>query len=92
MNAGQADANLMGVKFYGHLWRATTARVVALDQDSVDLKVTLPDEDRQVRITFEHRLQDDADAQRTLVALACHAQEVRTPQWSDGGPLRLYLC
>lgn len=56
MNAEQADANLMDVKVYGHLWRATTARVVALDQEGVDLEVTLPDEDRRVRLTFEHRL------------------------------------
>lgn len=56
----------------------------------MDLEVTSPDESRRVRITFEHRLQDEADAQRTLVAMARHAQEVMARQRSDGEPLRLY--
>ncbi len=75
MNADHADATLMYVKVYGHLWSATAARMVALDKEGMDLEVILPDGGRRLRIAFGHRLQDEADAQRTLGAMSRHAQE-----------------
>lgn len=80
MNADHADANLMYVKVYGQLWHAIAARLVTLDKAGMDLEVTLPDGSKRLRITFEHRLHDEADAQRTLVAMARHAQEMMTRQ------------
>lgn len=80
MNEDHADSALMDTKVYGHLWSATAACMVTLDKESMDLEVTLPDGGRRLRITFEHRLQDEADAQRTLMALPRHAQEVMTRQ------------
>ena len=76
MNADHADSNLMYVKVYGNLWRATTARMVTLDKEGMDLEVTAPDGTQRLRLNFDHRLQDEADAQRTLVAMSRHAQEV----------------
>lgn len=76
MNADHADSNLMYVKVYGNLWRATAARMVTLDKEGMDLEVTAPDGTQRLRLTFDHFLQDEADAQRTLVAMSRHAQEV----------------
>ena len=78
MNADHADSNLVYVKVYGHLWRATAARMVTLDKEGMDLEVTVPDGVQHIRITFDHRLQDEADAQRTLVAMSRHAQAIIT--------------
>ena len=78
MNADHADANLMYVKVYGNLWSATAARMVTLDKEGMDLEVTVPDGTQRLRITFDLRLQDEADAQRTLVAMSRHAHEVIT--------------
>ena len=78
MNADHADANLMYVKVYGNLWSATAARMATLDKEGMDLEVTVPDGTQRLRLTFDHRLQDEADAQRTLVAMSRHAQEVIT--------------
>lgn len=78
MNADHADSNLMYVKVYGNLWRATAARLVALDKEGMDLEVTVPDGAQRLRLTFDHRLQDEADAQRTLVAMSRQAQAVIT--------------
>jgi heme iron utilization protein len=78
MNADHADANLMYVKAYGNLWSATAARLVTLDKEGMDLEVTAPDGTQHIRIPFDHRLEDEADAQRTLVAMARHAQAVIT--------------
>jgi len=78
MNADHADSNLMYVKVYGNLWNATAARMVTLDREGMDLEVTVPDGNQRIRIAFDHRLADEADAQRTLVAMSRHAQAVIT--------------
>jgi putative heme iron utilization protein len=78
MNADHADSNLMYVKVYGNLWSATAARMVTLDKDGMDLEVTVPDGTQRIRLSFAHRLEDEADAQRTLVAMSRHAQAVIT--------------
>jgi putative heme iron utilization protein len=78
MNADHADSNLMYVKVYGKLWSATAARMVTLDKEGMDLEVTVPDGTQYIRIPFEHRLADAAEAQRTLVAMSQHAQAVIT--------------
>jgi putative heme iron utilization protein len=79
MNADHADSNLMYVKVYGNCWSATAARMVILDKDGMDLKMTIPDGTQRIRIPFDHRLEDEADAQRTLVAMSRHAQAVIIP-------------
>jgi putative heme iron utilization protein len=78
MNADHADSNLMYVKVYSNLWSATAARMVTLDKDGMDLDVTLPGGVQRIRIPFDHRLEDEADVQRTLVAMSRHAQAVIT--------------
>jgi len=78
MNADHADSNLMYVKVYGHLWRATAARLVTLDKEGMNLEVTVPVGVQRIRLTFDHRLQDEADAQCTLVAMSRHAQAMLT--------------
>ena len=78
MNADHADSNLMYVKVYGNLWSATAARLVTLDKEGMGLEITVPDGTQRIRIPFDHRLEDEADAQRTLVAMSRHAQAVIT--------------
>src|SRR5262244_3705589 len=68
MNADHADSNLMYVKVYSNLWSATAARMVTVDKEGMDLEVTVPDGLQRIRIPFAHQLEDEADAQRTLVA------------------------
>ncbi|MBM3226158.1 MAG: DUF2470 domain-containing protein [Candidatus Tectomicrobia bacterium] len=76
MNTDHADSNLMYVKVYGNLWEATAAHMVVLDKAGMELDVTLPDGAQRLRIAFDHRLQDEGDAQRTLVAMSRHAEAV----------------
>jgi putative heme iron utilization protein len=80
MNADHADANLLYVKIYGHLEQATAARMVRLDKGGMELDVTLPEGSRRIRIAFDHHLQDEADAQRTLVAMAMQARDRLPPR------------
>lgn len=76
MNADHAEANLAYVQVYGQLQHATAARLVTLDKEGMDLDVTLPQGNQHLRIPFAHRLEDEADAQRTLVAMAHQAHAV----------------
>jgi putative heme iron utilization protein len=76
MNDDHADSNLMYVKVYGNLWQATAARMLRLDKAGMELEVTSASGMQRLRLTFEHRLQDEKDAERTLVAMSRHAQAV----------------
>ena len=76
MNDGHADSNLMYVKVYGNLWEATAARLLRLDKVGMELEVTSASGIQRLRLTFDHRLQDEQDAERTLVAMSRNAQAV----------------
>jgi putative heme iron utilization protein len=66
----------MYVKVYGNLWEATAPRLLRLDKAGMELQVTSASGIQRLRLTFEHRLQDEKDAERTLVAMSRHAQAV----------------
>jgi putative heme iron utilization protein len=76
MNDDHADSNLMYVKVYGNLWEATAARLLRLDKAGMELEVTSASGIQRLRLTFDHQLQDEKDAERTLVAMSRHAQAV----------------
>jgi putative heme iron utilization protein len=76
MNDDHADSNLMYVQVYGQLREATAARLLSLDKIGMDLEVTLPSGLQRLRLAFDHPLQDEKDAERTLVAMSRHAQAV----------------
>ena len=85
MNKHYAHSNLMYAKVYGQLWQATEARMVALDKEGMELDVTVPDGTRHIRIPFEHRLQDEGDAQQTLVEMSFNARDVLAQQTRQDG-------
>jgi putative heme iron utilization protein len=82
MNEFYADANLRYAKAYGNLWQATEARMVALDRTGLELEVTVPDGTHRLRIPFDHHLQDEGDAQQTLVELSFKARDILAQQAS----------
>jgi putative heme iron utilization protein len=75
----------MYAKVYGQLWQATEARMVALDREGMELDVTVPDGTRHIRIPFEHRLQDEGEAQQTLVEMSFNARDVLAQQARQNG-------
>ncbi len=76
MNDNYAHSNLMYVQVYGQLWEALAARMVGLDRTGMDLEVTMPGGAQRLRIPFDHQLQDEGDAQQTLVAMSFNARDV----------------
>lgn len=85
MNEWYADANLRYAQVYGQLWQATAARMVALDKAGMELEATTPEGARRIRIPFDHRLQDEGDAQQTLVEMSFKAREILAQQASKNG-------
>jgi putative heme iron utilization protein len=61
---------------YGDLWDAENAVMLALDREGMELSVEMSDGERQIRIAFDHVLQDDDDAQNTLVEMSMKAREI----------------
>jgi putative heme iron utilization protein len=85
MNEHYAHSNLMYAKVYGQLWQATAAHMVALDKEGMELDVTVPEGIRHIRIPFAHRLQDEGDAQQTLVEMSFNARDVLAQQARQDG-------
>jgi len=85
MNEHYAHSNLMYAKVYGQFWQAMEARMVALDKEGMELDVTGPDGTRRIRIPFEHRLQDEGEAQQTLVEMSFNARAVLAQQARQNG-------
>jgi len=80
MNEHYAHSNLMYAKVYGQLWQATEARMVALDKEGMELDVTISDGTKRMRIPFEHHLQDEGEAQQTLLEMSFNARDVLAQQ------------
>jgi putative heme iron utilization protein len=78
MNQGHPGPLLMYAKAYGNLWDAEAAYMVALDKEGMELNVEVPEGEKRIRIPFDHCLEDDSDAQNTLVEMSMQAREMVT--------------
>ena len=65
MNDDHAEAVLAYARHYGGITAPTTARMVAVTPDDMELEV----DGESVRIRFDHSLTDSEDAHRTLVSM-----------------------
>jgi putative heme iron utilization protein len=82
MNEQYGASILLYVKVYGQLWEARDANMLKIDKAGMDLEAIVPDGTQRIRIPFDHRLQDEGDAQQTLVEMSFKAREIlaqRTP-------------
>jgi len=78
MNQGHPGPLLMYAKAYGNLWDAEAAYMVALDKEGMELNVEVPEGEKRIRIAFDHVLEDDSDAQNTLVEMSMQARDMVT--------------
>ena len=85
MNEQYASSLLMYVKVYGELWEATDANMLQLDRAGMELEAILPGETRRIRVPFDHQLQDEGDAQQTLVELSFKAREILAQRGRTNG-------
>lgn len=85
MNEHYPHSNLMYAQVYGQLSQATEACMVGLDKAGMELDVTVPDGTKRIRIPFDHPLQDEGEAQQTLVQMSFNARDVLAQQARKDG-------
>jgi putative heme iron utilization protein len=65
MNADHPEAVLTYARRYGGVDSPSTARMVAITPEAMELEV----DGARLKVSFEHTLSDSEDAHRTLVAM-----------------------
>jgi len=73
MNDDHADAVLLYAKAFGNASDAQAAQMLRIDADGMDLKLE-GGNTTDVRIPFDHSLQDSEDAHQTLIAMVKQAR------------------
>lgn len=74
MNDDHADAVLLYAKVFGNSSDATAAKMLSIDPDGMNLATEVNGAETQLRITFDHTLQDSEDAHQTLIAMVKQAR------------------
>ncbi|XQQ05793.1 MAG: DUF2470 domain-containing protein [Leptolyngbya sp. IPPAS B-1204] len=75
MNEDHADAVLLYAKVFGNTLEATSAEMLKIDAQGMDLMVKSQAEAMPVRISFDHELQDAEDAHHTLIDMVKQARQ-----------------
>jgi len=73
MNDDHAEAVLLYAKTFGNAGGATAAQMLRIDAEGMDLQVE-GSEASEVRISFDHALQDSEDAHQTLISMVKQAR------------------
>lgn len=73
MNDDHADAVLLYAKAFGNVSDATAAQMLQIDANGMDLQLE-GGATTQIRIPFDHALQDSEDAHQTLIAMVKQAR------------------
>ncbi|PSQ85608.1 MAG: hypothetical protein BRD30_10485 [Bacteroidetes bacterium QH_2_63_10] len=74
MNAEHEEDLLLFAQVYAGRAGASAAQMVGIDAKGIDLEVTLPDGEEEVRITFDRPVHTPEDAHRALVDMALNAR------------------
>ncbi|MCU0567792.1 MAG: DUF2470 domain-containing protein [Oculatellaceae cyanobacterium Prado106] len=69
MNKDHVDSVIFYATHYAGMTNVTTAEMVKIDHQGMDLNVQVNDTIQPVRIAFEHELADAKDAHHTLVEM-----------------------
>ncbi len=74
MNEDHSNAVTVYVQAFGGLMEATSAKMLAIDAQGMNLMAQISGEDVPVRINFDHELKDSEDAHQTLIAMVKQAR------------------
>jgi putative heme iron utilization protein len=74
MNEDHADAVVIYAQAFGNIKNATTAQMLSIDGQGMDLTVQVDGETLPVRIQFDHTLADAEDAHQTLITMVKQAR------------------
>lgn len=74
MNEDHGDAILLYAKFYGNMSEVEKAKMLSIDSEGMNLSVNFKDSNQQIRIKFDHSLEDAEDAHHTLIDMVKKAR------------------
>ena len=74
MNEDHANAVLLYAQAFGGVTDATTAEMLSIDAEGMNLTAQVNSEAVPVRIQFDHILVDSEDAHQTLIAMVKQAR------------------
>ncbi|MBE9050972.1 DUF2470 domain-containing protein [Nostocales cyanobacterium LEGE 11386] len=74
MNEDHTDAIVLYAKAFGGVTDATTAEMLSIDAEGMNLTAQVNQETVPVRIQFERTLADAEDAHQTLIAMVKQAR------------------
>ncbi|HEY9804841.1 MAG TPA: DUF2470 domain-containing protein [Leptolyngbyaceae cyanobacterium] len=74
MNEDHADAVVLYAQVFGGVNQASSAQMLAIDAQGMDLTAEVNGESIPVRIQFDHVLADAEDAHHTLIAMVKQAR------------------
>jgi putative heme iron utilization protein len=75
MNKDHADAIVLYARIFGKTPEVTSAQMLAIDPEGMNLKVQANGTDMPMRIAFDHTLVDAKDAHHTLVNMIEQTKE-----------------
>jgi len=75
MNEDHADAILLYAKVYGKATTATSAEMLSIDAEGMNLAAQIEGQPQNLRIPFDHALQDSEDAHQTLIGMVRSARQ-----------------
>jgi putative heme iron utilization protein len=74
MNEDHGDAIVLYAKVFGKIDAPTSAQMLSIDSNGMDLTVVTVEQTNSVRIPFERPLNDSEDAHQVLIAMVKQAR------------------
>ncbi|BCL39261.1 DUF2470 domain-containing protein [Nostoc sp. MS1] len=74
MNEDHADAVVLYAQVFGGVSQASSAQILAIDAQGMDLTAEVNGASVPVRVQFDHVLADAEDAHQTLIAMVKQAR------------------
>lgn len=75
MNEDHDDAIALYAQVFGQVSDVSTAQMLKIDAQGMDLLVQGKESTHPIRILFDHELQDSEDAHHTLIAMVREARQ-----------------
>lgn len=75
MNDDHADAVLLYAKVFGETPNATSAEMISIDPEGMNLTASVEEESKPLRVVFGHVLESSEDAHHTLIDMIKQARK-----------------
>lgn len=76
MNEDHSDAIVLYAQVFGKITQTTSAQMLSIDAQGMDLTAKINEETIPVRIQFDHVLADAEDAHQTLISMVKQARVI----------------